>query len=76
MRTRILMVEDESTISEPLAESLERDGFEAEVASTLAGAREAFRREAPDLALLDMMLPDGDGRDLAREPARSRTYRS
>ena len=67
MRTRILLVEDEATISEPLAESLGRDGFEAEVAPTLAGAREAFRREAPDLVLLDVMLPDGDGRDLARE---------
>src|SRR5215203_1031006 len=67
MRTRILLVEDEATISEPLAESLVRDGFEAEVAPTLAGAREAFRREAPDLVLLDVMLPDGDGRDLARE---------
>ena len=67
MRTRILVVEDEPTISEPLAEGLRRDGFEAEVASTLAGAREAFRREAPDLVLLDVMLPDGDGRDLARE---------
>src|SRR5215211_4246578 len=66
-RTRILLVEDEATISEPLAESLGRDGFEAEVAPTLAGAREAFRREAPDLVLLDVMLPDGDGRDLARE---------
>ena len=31
MRTRILLVEDEPTISEPLAESLGRDGFEAEV---------------------------------------------
>ena len=67
MRTRILLVEDEATISEPLAESLGRDGFEAEVAATLAGAREAFRREAPDLVLLDVMLPDGDGRDFARE---------
>jgi two-component system response regulator RegX3 len=67
MRTRILLVEDEATISEPLAESLGRDGFEAEVAATLADAREAIRREPPDLVLLDVMLPNGDGRDLARE---------
>ena len=67
MKTRILLVEDESTISDPLAESLGRDGFEAEVAPTLAAAREALSREPPDLVLLDVMLPDGDGRDLARE---------
>ena len=67
MRTRILLVEDEGTIAETLAESLGRDGFEAEVAATLADAREAIRREPPDLVLLDVMLPDGDGRDLARE---------
>ena len=67
MGTRILLVEDETTISEPLAESLGREGFDAEVAPTLAGAREALSRQAPDLILLDVMLPDGDGRDLARE---------
>jgi ActR/RegA family two-component response regulator len=38
MRTRILLVEDEGTIAEPLAESLGRDGFEAEVAATLEDA--------------------------------------
>jgi two-component system response regulator RegX3 len=67
MATRILLVEDEAAISEPLAESLGREGFEAVVASTLAGARKAFRHQPPDLILLDVMLPDGDGRDLARE---------
>lgn len=61
------MVEDEETISEPLAESLEREGFAAEVVATLEAARDAFERQAPDLVLLDLMLPDGDGRDLARE---------
>jgi two-component system, OmpR family, response regulator RegX3 len=67
MGTRILLVEDEAGISDPLAESLGREGFDTEVTPTLAGARDAFRRQAPDLILLDVMLPDGDGRDLARE---------
>jgi two-component system response regulator RegX3 len=62
-----LLVEDEEAISEPLAEHLERDGFETEVAPTLAAARDAYERQEPDLILLDVMLPDGDGRDLARE---------
>jgi two-component system response regulator RegX3 len=67
MKPRILVVEDEQVISEPLAEYLERDGFDTEVAATLADARAAFERLTPDLILLDVMLPDGDGRDLARE---------
>lgn len=70
MRVRILVVEDEQAISEPLAEGLEREGFDAEVVATVESAREAHRRDPPDLILLDVMLPDGDGRDLAREVRR------
>jgi len=67
MKPRILVVEDERAIAEPLAENLEREGFTAEVAPTLAAALDAYRREVPDLILLDVMLPDGDGRDLCRD---------
>jgi DNA-binding response OmpR family regulator len=67
MSPRILVVEDERAISEPLAESLAREGFAVEVADTVAAAQEALRRGEPDLMLLDVMLPDGDGRDLCRE---------
>jgi two-component system, OmpR family, response regulator RegX3 len=67
MRPRILVVEDEAAISEPLSESLDREGFEVDVAPSVEAAREAHSRRPPDLILLDVMLPDGDGRDLARE---------
>ena len=67
MKPRVLVVEDEATISEPLAEHLAREGFDPDVASTLAEAKVAFERQTPDLILLDVMLPDGDGRDLCRE---------
>jgi two-component system response regulator RegX3 len=67
VKHRILVVEDESAISEPLAESLVREGFDADVAATVAAARDSYQRRPPDLVLLDVMLPDGDGRDLARE---------
>lgn len=70
MSTRILVVEDESAISEPLAESLTREGFSVEVAASVAAAEQALRRGEPDLLLLDVMLPDGDGRDLCRQVRR------
>jgi two-component system response regulator RegX3 len=65
-RTRVLLVEDEPSISEPFARALEREGFDAVVARTAAEARDAARA-SPDIILLDLMLPDADGRDLARE---------
>ena len=64
---RILLVEDERSIAEPFARMLGREGFVATVAATAAGALEAFDRDPPDLVLLDLNLPDGDGRDVARE---------
>jgi two-component system response regulator RegX3 len=66
-RRRILLIEDEESISEPLARALERDGFEVETAETAADGLSAFREHAPELVLLDVMLPDGDGRDVLRE---------
>jgi DNA-binding response OmpR family regulator len=67
MRRRLLLVEDEEPISEPLAAALRREGFDVLVAETAAAGLEAFRTQAPDLVLLDVMLPDGDGRDVLRE---------
>ena len=67
MAPRVLLVEDEETISDPLLEHLTREGFDARVARTIADAQALFRRDDPDFVLLDVMLPDGDGRDLCRE---------
>src|SRR5439155_21422638 len=60
-KRRILLIEDEESISEPLAAALEREGFAARVAGTAADGLEAFRSRGPELVLLDVMLPDGDG---------------
>ena len=62
----ILLIEDEEAISEPLAAALGREGFEALVAETAARGLELFQSRSPDLVLLDVMLPDGDGRDVLR----------
>ncbi len=64
---RILFVEDEEGISEPFGNALRRAGFEPVLAPTVAAARSALAATTPDLVLLDLTLPDGDGRDLARE---------
>jgi DNA-binding response OmpR family regulator len=70
---RVLLVEDEPSISEPFSHALEREGFLPVVASSAHEAREALVAGEPDIVLLDLMLPDADGRDLAREVrARSR----
>lgn len=64
---RILVVEDEESISEPFAEALRRAGFEPLVTGTAAGALELAASAHPDLVMLDLALPDGDGRDVCRE---------
>src|ERR687892_155070 len=66
-RRTILMVEDEESITVPLSEALAREGFATEVAGTVAEALELAGRVAPDLVLLDVMLPDGSGYDVCRE---------
>jgi two-component system, OmpR family, response regulator RegX3 len=66
VRPRILFVEDERSISEPFSHALEREGFEPVVAQTAAEALRLAERMKPALVLLDLMLPDGDGRDVCR----------
>jgi two-component system, OmpR family, response regulator RegX3 len=60
---RVLIVEDERSIAEPLAEGLRREGFEVEWTATGAAALEA---DEPDVVLLDLRLPDMDGLDVCR----------
>jgi two-component system response regulator RegX3 len=66
-RKKVLVIEDERPIAEPLADALRREGFDVHLAETAADGLEAFSAQAPDIVLLDVMLPDGDGRDVLRE---------
>jgi two-component system, OmpR family, response regulator RegX3 len=66
-RPRILLVEDEESISDPFSRALAREGFEPVVARTAAEALKLAGLVDPELVLLDLMLPDGDGRDVCRE---------
>jgi two-component system, OmpR family, response regulator RegX3 len=65
-RRTVLMVEDEASITEPLREALEREGFDTELAPTAGEALDAAERVSPDLVLLDVMLPDGSGFEVCR----------
>ncbi|MCM2276631.1 MAG: response regulator transcription factor [Oligoflexia bacterium] len=64
---RILLVEDEENVRMPLEDYLKREGFALRIAGTLAQAEREFAREAPELVLLDWMLPDGQGIELLRK---------
>ena len=61
---KILVVDDEQPIRRLCKEELEDDGYEVATACTGAGAMESFRRESPDLVILDIKLPDVDGLEL------------
>jgi two-component system phosphate regulon response regulator PhoB len=67
MSTRILVVEDETDLSDTLVYSLEREGF---TARAVRNGREAIasvgQAPRPDLILLDLMLPDMSGLDVCR----------
>ncbi|MFM5925317.1 MAG: response regulator [Novosphingobium sp.] len=67
--TRLLLVDDERSLREPLAEYLARQGFVVTQAASAAEARTRLREEAPDLVLLDIMMPGEDGLSLCRHLA-------
>ncbi|MCW2572064.1 MAG: regX3 2, partial [Frankiales bacterium] len=64
--TRLLVIEDEPSISEPLAYMLEKEGFEVAVAATGPAGLEEFARSGADLVLLDVMLPGLSGTEVCR----------
>ncbi len=64
---RIMLVEDEEMFARAVSKTLRKAGFESEVAHSIADARKLFKQFAPDLVLLDMRLPDGNGMDLLPE---------
>jgi two-component system response regulator RegX3 len=65
--TRILIVEDEPSLSEPLAFLLRREGYDIEVTEDGRSALAAFDRAGADLVLLDLMLPGLSGTEVCRE---------
>lgn len=66
MARTILIVEDEPTLRETLADALESDGFRVLAAADGREALATFRAERPDLILLDLMLPELSGIEVCR----------
>ncbi|MBX0328554.1 response regulator transcription factor [Oscillochloris sp. ZM17-4] len=64
---RILVVDDEPSISEVVALYLRREGFEVEIAADGDVALEMISRRRPDLLVLDLMLPGVDGLAITRQ---------
>ena len=65
--TRILIVEDEESYSEPLEYMLKKEGYETVVAATGTEGLNEFERDGADLVLLDVMLPGMSGVDVCRQ---------
>jgi DNA-binding NtrC family response regulator len=63
---RVLLVEDDAGLSEVMADELEARGLEVTLAPTVAAARERIAEGEFDVAVTDLMLPDGSGLDVLR----------
>lgn len=70
--TNILLVDDERSLREPLAEYLTGQGFSVREAESAAKARSALDGETPDIVLLDIMMPGEDGLSLCRHLVEAR----
>lgn len=66
-RRTILVVDDEPEITDVVRKYLERDGYHVVSAADGRAALAAFMREKPNLVILDLMLPEVDGWEVARQ---------
>ena len=67
MRGRVLVVDDDTALSEMLGIVLRGEGFDPVFCADGSGALEVFRTTRPDLVLLDLMLPGRDGIEVCRQ---------
>jgi DNA-binding response OmpR family regulator len=67
MPHKLLLIDDDTRLTDMVADYLRAQGYAVETAPTLAGGRELLRQGGHEALLLDLMLPDGDGLELTRE---------
>ena len=65
--TRVLIVEDEESLADPLAYLLRKEGFDATVATDGPAALAEFDESGADIVLLDLMLPGMSGTDVCKQ---------
>ena len=65
-KTQVLVVDDEAAILRFLKPALEANGYEMASAGSVAEATKRIAAASPDIVLLDLGLPDGDGKDVIR----------
>ena len=65
--TRVLIVEDEESLADPLAFLLRKEGFETTIAGDGPSALAEFDRKGADIVLLDLMLPGMSGTDVCKQ---------
>ncbi len=64
--TRILVVEDEAALADTVRYNLEREGYAVSIAADGREAIDLFKKDAPALVILDLMLPEMSGLDVCR----------
>lgn len=65
-KSRILVVDDEPAILRFLRPALEANGYEMQSVGTMAEALKRIAASTPDVVVLDLGLPDGDGKEVIR----------
>jgi len=73
MRLRVLVVEDDREIRSLIQSALGVEGFDVQTAVSVSEARALLQHALPDVVLLDLGLPDGDGETLVQAIRRQHT---
>jgi DNA-binding NtrC family response regulator len=66
-KANILVVDDQDSIRHFIGKALEEEGYTVQATGSVRETREALGRDMPDLAILDLKLPDGTGLELLKE---------
>ncbi|WP_158824845.1 response regulator [Mucilaginibacter lacusdianchii] len=75
MKSKILVVDDNKFILDLISYVLDNEGYNVEVSNKAEGLLNKIEAAHPSLIILDVSLPDGDGRDLCRQIKETQTFK-